>query len=330
MRDRVTGMIVDEINVPSKSLRKEISAKVRIGSQIDDIWYRWKGDAALAPGDVIFCTVLVPAMRAGGKLKFKGTISKELKNRLPQLQRLLSETNDGLHQIEMEIGSTSDVSFPVDRHPEPARGALFHSDVNVFYTLLKNKQQIQDLLFVQNSSNGSGMATIKGKILFKRYASVLNKTFLEVETNSGILIEAPQNQLVSINPLMTIILGMIFSHRFDQLYFPAVNGAGADLGGRLLVLLEPLMKGYGVEMIGYGAHTTVEERIEAIATDPIFMDALRTCWENPYRNYNCGRCAICSRNEKAEKIIKRLGSDEFETFASGLEYQNRPVEELRN
>jgi hypothetical protein len=326
----MTGMIVDEITVSSKSLRKEISAQVQADSQLKPIWYRWKGEAAFAPGDVILCSVLVPAMKAGGTLVFNGTISKELNSRLPQLQRLLIENRVGLRPIEIEVTSISNGSANTQSYPEPTSGALFYSDVSAFYTLLKNHQQIQDLVFVQNSLNGSGMATIKGKILFKRYASVLKKTFLEIETNSAILMEPPKNRQAFANSLMAIVLAMIFSSRIDHLYIPSANGAGSDPGDRILELLSPLLKEHGTEMIVGDAGKTVGEKIGAIASDPLFMDALRTCWENPYRNYNCGRCAICSRNEKAEKIVKRLGSDEFEKFASGLEYKNQPDSELRN
>ena len=326
----MTGMIVDEITVSSKSLGKGISARVQTDTQLNTIWYRWKGEAALAPGDVIFCSVLVPAMKSGGKLVFNGTISKELNNRLPQLQRLLNDNHAGLKPIDIEVSSISNISASAQSYPEPICGALFYSDVSAFYTVLKNHQQIQDLVFVQNSLDGSGMATIKGKILFKRYASVLKKTFLEIETNSAILMEPPKIRQAFANPLMTIVLAMIFSSRIDHLYIPSTNGAGSDPGDRILELMIPLFWEYGTEMIVCDAGKTVGEKIKAIASDPLFMDALRTCWENPYRNYNCGRCATCSRNEKAEKIIKRLGSDEFEKFASGLEYKNQPDSELRN
>ena len=325
----MTGMIVDELSDSSESLRKEISARIQTGSNQNQIWFRWKGDTVLVPGDVIFCTILVPAMRAGGKLEFHGSISRELAGVLPELQILLMQNDRSLQQIEIE---TQSVDGPQSEggHPSPSAGALFQSDISAFYILLKNHQQIQDLVYVQNSTDGSFMATFKSKTLFKRYASVLNKNFLELETNSDLLFGAAYNGRMSGNPLMAIILGMIFNNRIHCLYVPALNGQRGNAGSLIVDLLKPLADKYGTELVEYGAEVNTEEKIAAIAADELFMDALRTCWENPYRNYNCGRCATCSRNEKAQKIVKRLGSDEYEKFASGIEYQSRLNGNLRN
>ncbi len=66
----MTEMWVDDIGTASETLRKEITAQVVSGSQILNIWYLWKGEACPVPGDVIICSVLVPAMQSGRKIIF--------------------------------------------------------------------------------------------------------------------------------------------------------------------------------------------------------------------------------------------------------------------
>ena len=213
---------------------------------------------------------------------------------------------------------------------EPVSGALFNSDISTFYTLLKNREYVHDLVFVQGANSEPGMLNLKSKMLFKRYASVLDKKFLEVETNSNIIFDTLSSMHISKTPLMTTILGLIFNQRFDYFYFPDSNGVKVPGGGRLIELVKPLFGVDGVSMVEHGSDATLDQKIDAVESDALFMEALRTCWENPYRNYNCGRCATCSRNEKARKIVKRLGSDEYEKFASGVEYKSQPATEMRN
>ena len=334
----MTQLIVDEIEVLSETVRKEIRAQVVDGTQKDSVWFRWKGDITPVPGDVLFCAALIPAMKAGRNLVFKGQLSRELTDLHPRIQSFLAQVDNDLRLVEVEIKEVIEETPAFESSRDPVGATLFNGDIDAFYTLLLHRGSIRDLVFLQGSEAESGIRNFKKKMLFKRYAAVLDKKFIEVETNADRLFEiSPKQNSGVFSPasfarqsMMMVILGLIFSGRFDDFYFPIVQGTESSFNIGWIDLFDPLFKPQGANIIKHGSKQSIEEKINAIVSNERFMEALRTCWENPYRNYNCGRCATCSRNEDPRRIVKRLGSDEYAEFTSSFDYVSQTSDPLRN
>ncbi|MCP4751737.1 MAG: hypothetical protein GY866_12645 [Proteobacteria bacterium] len=306
----MTDMIVDEIEEKSGFFGKEITARVANGRRQTPVWFRWTGESCPVPGDVFLCAVLQPAMRNGGKLVFKGSVSRGLAELLPRIQEAFVEEGDSLRPVEVDIETVSKADRPKSRDTASVQGSLFNRDINAFYTLLKKQEKVQNLLVVHGHHSGSYMQRFRSRALIKYHASVLKKTVVEVETNSNVLYGNSEGTINPDYPMLLAAVGLIHSGTFSRLYLPAHNGFESGKTDRLTEVINTLLKENGTTLIHHGSDVDEAEKIDTIASNDLFIEALRMCWENPTRNYNCGRCRRCTRNDEPQQIVKRLGIED--------------------
>ena len=72
-------------------------------------------------------------------------------------------------------------------------------------------------------------------------------------------------------------------------------------------LINTLLKETGPILIPHGLDVDEDKKINALAASDRFTEALRICWENPTRSYNCGRCPNCTRMGDPINTVAKWG-----------------------
>ena len=96
-----------------------------------------------------------------------------------------------------------------------------------------------------------------------------------------------------------------YSHKFSILYIPSSNNPALKRNHCVYDLINAFLKETGQALFHHGSYVTEYDKVNAIASNDLFTEALRICWENPTRSYNCGRCPNCTRKDDPIKTVAR-------------------------
>ena len=187
-------------------------------------------DPALVPSpEALLAVTLMPAMRAGAELQMGSEISKRILDSITTLQDIHHTWYPDIFQHIPVTEAT-----PVERlNPEAQRVGLFFSlGVDSWYTLLKHRDTITDLIFVWGVDIFFGQTSL----------------FEEAKRNLKIVANAFQKNLVIVKTNMT---------EFTELYTPYHHIFGSALSG-----IGHLLSG-GLKTVYISAHLTYKNLIEA-------------------------------------------------------------------
>ena len=262
-------------------------------------------DPALVPSpEALLAVTLMPAMRAGAELQMGTEISKRILEAVPTLQDIHHTWYPDFFQ-HIPVTETT----PVERHnPEAQRVGLFFSlGVDSWYTFLKHRDTITDLIFVW------------GVDIFFNQTSL----FEEAKRNLQIVADAFQKNLVIVKTNMTEFTDPYTP--YHHIFGSALSGIGHLLSGGLKTvyisahltyknlieagshaLVDPLWSSETLQVIHEGEDAPRLEKVRLLAQDEVAMQTLRVCWRNIGEVYNCGTCEKCLRTMVALQAVGAL------------------------
>ena len=307
-------IIIDSIESRSERGRQTLSAKIHTKKKSHSVWFRYKGPPCPLPGDVFLFAVLGTAMRNGRDIVFDPEQAAGQRPEAAVLQERLLEMEEGLSRITVQPGP--DRSKTGNRRKEilsgrkeAGTGFFFAPDVDSFYTIHRHFSTIEQLVFVHWFDPGARfwLPRVKTSRLIRRYACNLGKLLTEVETNlncffldGGGSFDSTSDQVCA-----EAAIGVLLSGQLNRIYLDSRNGRGQDRGkavsGSEAWLDTPL-----IQFRRHLAASTHKEKVVAMVKNEELVSALRLCWENPDRNFNCGRCPECTRNRAAAGLFTGL------------------------
>lgn len=301
------NMKIEDIKEQHGAGRTEITARMITGTKRSSIWFCWNDNSCPVPGDVFLCAVLQRAMNSGGKLFFNGSVSSRLAKLLPQIQEALLKNDNSLRPVDIVIKTVLDIAPENKRNETLIHGSIFNRDIDTLYTLLKRQDTVNNLLVFHGDYLGSYLKKYQHRHHIKYQTSVLNKHFLEAATNVNGLYKSKNGEVNLDNPLLVAAISLIYSHKFSILYIPLSNNSELRRNDCVYDLINAFLKETGPALVPHGSDVTEYDKINAIASNNLFTEALRICWENPTRSYNCGRCPNCTRKDDPIKTVAKWG-----------------------
>jgi hypothetical protein len=271
------------------------------------LWYRFPLDYITAVSaqlnDAFVAVLLTPAMALGERLRIEGAVSGQLMQSLPRLQAIYQEWNAGLSIISVE---SSGVDLSTSHDGRARRVSLFFSlGVDSFYSLLKNNRDhpgdektIDDLLFVR----GLDIAIDDPKVddLFcmsvlnaKRVADRFRKTLVVASTN----LRQFTNRFVSwgktCHGAALASIALALGEGFTEVNIASTYDWEHLMPWGSHPKLDPLWSNGKVLLTHDGNEATRLDKTRLVSREPIALETLRVCYENPDSRYNCGRCQKC-------------------------------------
>lgn len=274
------------------------------------------GDVELRPSAAAQIAVgLLPAMRHGTPLTVEGDIDRRLQRGLQTIQDIQVAWVPNLRRIK--------VNCPVVEVPSRTAsrvGCFFTGGVDSFYTLLKHRTEITDLIFVHGYDVPLDNLPLRRQVsnAITQVAALAGLGVVEIETDVRAFLD-PHVRWGAAHGAALAAVGHLLSGQFGKVYIGS-SYSYADLfpwGSH--PLFDPLWSDGAVEFVHDGCEATRVEKIGFIASHELALQHLRVCWQNPGGAYNCGRCDKCLRTMISLEVSGSLSK--CATFSEPLDPQ---------
>ncbi|HEC12979.1 MAG TPA: hypothetical protein ENI80_06960 [Acidiferrobacteraceae bacterium] len=240
---------------------------------------------------------------------------------LPELMGIYSLWEAGAGKIDISnLMPTSRDSRETNRV-----GVFFTGGVDSFYTLLKNRDEIDDVIFVHGFDVNLGDVEHRNRVsrLVNRVGGELGVNVIEIETNLRSLLDRYVSWNMAHGAAMAAVAHLL-SPLFSRIYIASSFSYDMIFNWGSHPLLDPLWSSGTLQLIHHGCETKRVDKVAYISAYDIVMKNLRVCYKNlSYPKgghdwgYNCGVCEKCLRTMTALRVAGKL--EECRTFARPID-----------
>jgi len=280
-------------------------------------FYFQSTDIRLVPNNEAFiATTLLPCMVTGNDLLIDGPVSKSFLQSLQTIIDIYHVWHPKLRRVQINN------PIPAERErPSNARvGLFFTCGVDSWYTLLKHRDEITDLIHIQGLEHlpEDSPGYLPSAQLVRRVAARLGKNVIEVETNLRPLYDAHRIRWVQEgHGAVLVSVGHLLYPEFGRIYIAASHTYAHIKPWGSSPLLDPLWSTEGLEFVHDGCEASRVEKVRCVARSDLALQNLRVCFERPVHALNCGRCEKCIRTMLELLAVGAL--DRCTAFEVGLD-----------
>jgi len=294
-----------------------VEAELQIGPTSHHIYFR-SNDIILSGNMEAFLTLaLLPSMTKGGALVADGKASQRFLDALHTILDIYCVWEPSLHRVEIKN------VIPVIRDcPKEDRvGTFFSGGVDSFYTFLKHRDEITDLIFVHGFDVLLENHTLRKKTsdMLHRIGSSFGKRVIEIETNLRLFLDSyfrlSWGTLTFGAGLATV--GHLLSPFFKKIYIPGSHTYADLIPLGSHPLLDPLWSTETLEFIHDGCEAKRIDKVALLSEYDLALQSLRVCFFNIHGTYNCGQCEKCLRTMINLHVVGAL--DRCTTFETRLD-----------
>jgi len=299
-------MVIDEMEVSRVRGRETLSASITQADRQCRLWFRWNGELSPLPGDTLLLAALQPAMAMGCDLVMEEPTSARLIEFISTTQQQLQMLLPHLTIIEIEAENSHQSTTGLNSQASLPTGILFDGGIDAFYTFHQHQQEIQTVIYVSDFDDDEEIRYRQGNSIKSagHRAAELGKTLLQVDTNLRQFLRSFDYHPRFHQSLISGVIGILLSGQLSKLFVP--NPA-------LSAGLDRIFNGtYPDQQIRF-AHDGIDVdpliKMDALRTDQTILRSLQVCWDNPQRDYNCGRCKKCTRRVPSRRLVELLGRE---------------------
>ena len=300
-----------------------VEASVQFGDTTSTIFFECDDPALTPMQEALVALTLFPAMRAGVELQVGGGVSKRVLGNLPELQELIHTWMPDHFQPVPVTGAV-----PVEKKNRGATrvGSFFSGGVDGWYTLLKHRDEITDLILVWGFDIPLDKSVLFDQVRqnAQRVADEMGKNLVVVKTNLREVID-PLVAWKWMHGLAIAAVANALSGEFQRIYISTSQWHGHQPANGSHLQLDPLWSPESLELVHEGLEATRLEKIHQVAQHDIALQTLRVCYLNLWGAYNCGRCEKCLRTMVALQIVGAL--ERCTTFRGPID--TRRIRQLR-
>ena len=193
--------------------------------------------------------------------------------------------------------------------PNALRAIFFTGGVDSFYSLLKHRDCLDRLVFVQGFD--IGLTDIEQYQLVESHledvAKRLGKTLLIVSTNLRALADLFLDWATRYHGAGLASVGLALEGNPRTLLIPSSFRYADVIPWGSHPLVDPLWSTEGCSFVHDGNEASRPEKIRLeLARSEVALAHLRVCWESKCGCYNCGVCEKCLRTMLSLKIANAL------------------------
>lgn len=283
----------------------------RVSAEIDDapVYFESRDSELLPSPEAFGSALLIPALEAGRELRIESPVDPIWARNLAELTVIFSRWWGVPELLPQFVVAPADAGR--NGH---ATGLCFTSGVDSFYSLLRGKDPVDALIFVQG------------------YDMKLEDEWrmIHAERGMGAVAQATRTRLIVIRTNLREHPLMKFAH-WDQAHGGALAAVGHLLTGALGRLIvassyqrglatphgshrrsDPLWSSSAIEVLHRGDERWRHDKLRAIGDERLVQQHLRVCWQNRARTGNCSRCEKCVRTMLTLAQCGKLA--DFEAF----------------
>lgn len=308
------------ISTLKNDLSNAVEAEFSIGGKCFEIFFRSNGDTPLSgTSEALIASALLPAMRAGGgPLVSQGEISQKFLCGLARIQDIYCQWKTSLRRVVVE----NIVPVPQVNPAANRVGVFFSGGVDSFYSLLKHRDEITDLIFIHGADIPLDNTLFRKAVSqrLRDVAASFDKNVIEIETNIRELLDPYVNWAFVSHGAALASIGHLLTPYFRRIYIAASHtcpdfspwGSHPDL--------DPLWSSDTLEFIHDGFEVTRVDKVGFITKFDTALQHLRVCNNKSLSAYNCGTCEKCIRTMINLKVHNAL--NKCPAFGRELELKN--------
>lgn len=246
-------------------------------------------------GDALVLSVLAPAMRAGSHVRLPENIpvSSQIAANLDGIQRIAMSWNPALKKVRLEAALYE---------PTPATapvGLFYAGGVDSSYSLISHRDEVDLLIIVFGFDHTMSDVEMRESVdRNARFAQRLGKELIPTQTNhSRFVTDLGVTRAFMFGTTLASVALLLGLRRC----FVASSHSPTNLrpDGSHPILDHRFSNGV-TEIVHDDFSINRVEKTSTVATEPVFLDNLRVCWEFP--NRNCGSCPKCVRTMTALRL----------------------------
>lgn len=264
--------------------------------------------------EAFIALALLPAMKRRADILARGTISPIFLWGIETIQEVFHEWKPSYTPTAVRGIQTA----WEERPPDGRVGVFFSGGLDSFYTFLKRKDEITDLIFIHgfdlNLNDHAGRA--QALEMVKRAGDHFGVRVLEIETDVRAFLESYVFWGLSHGAALAGI-GHLLSPEFKRIYIPGAGIYASLIPWGVHPLLDSFWSSEALDFVSDGYEAARVKKAALLAVHEIALQNLRVCLRNPGSAVNCGECEKCVRTMVDLRINRAL--ERCTTFRTQLD-----------
>lgn len=299
---------------PAADADGRLGIAIRMGGQEHGVFYQSR-DIRLTPTlDACLCLTLLPAMSQGAAVQARGPVSPRLLAASERIMDVVCGWQPSLHRVRIEgaVPRTAAAGGP-------RVGTFFSGGLDSFYTLLKHRDEITDLIHIYGFQRQPSDIALRQRTseLVRRVGVELGKNVIEVESNYRSFLQPYVSHTLLAHGASLATVGHLLGPDFHRIYIAATYHRDDLFPWGSHPDLDPLWSTESLDVVHDGCEATRVDKARLVAQSDIALQSLRVCHHNPRENLNCGECEKCIRTMINLAAVGAL--ERCRTFAKPLD-----------
>ncbi|GGD00812.1 hypothetical protein [Halopseudomonas salina] len=243
--------------------------------------------------EAAICMAALGAMRNGCDLLISDPVSESFIKNQEKLFDIFSKWFPEFYRSSFKCHHTKQI----EKQSTGRIGCFFTGGVDSFYTFLKHRSVLTDLIYVHGYD-------VKLEDREKRRAisamgqAIEKETgvrFIEIETNAIRLFKDFGKWGLHGHGFGLGTIVRLLDDYLDCIYIPSSFATAELMPWASHPETDVLFADEAIAVVHDGCEATRTDKVRLIASEPLALRHLRVCWEKLEGAYNCGRCEKCLR-----------------------------------
>lgn len=259
--------------------------------------------------------VALGAMDSARALSLAGPVSRQFVDNQRQLMEIFSGWFKRYRPVDIQVEAWRE-TMPV---AGSRVGCFFTGGVDSFYSFLKHRAEITDLIFVHGYDVDLDDMPRREQVraMGQALAEACGVRFIELETNAIRLFRDFGRWGLHAHGYGLGSAARHLAGYLGRLYVPSSFAHAELMPWASHPQTDPLFSDERLQVIHDGCEAGRVDKIRALAGDPLALAHLRVCWERVEGAYNCGRCEKCLRTMTSLQALGVL--QQCRTFAPQID-----------
>ncbi|MCF8261478.1 MAG: hypothetical protein K9J12_11945 [Melioribacteraceae bacterium] len=312
---------IENINLTEDKLRLEFDLK--IDSAVHPLYFQSNNVPLKVSNEAFIAIAIIPAMSTRSNILLDGEIDSRFSKALPTIQTIFQQWYPHQQFQKFELSNPIIESRDIETKRNRV-GSCFSAGVDSFYTFLKNKEEIDDLVFLngfERSLDDQVVSEQTSKIIHKIGAN-FDKNVIEMKSNVRRFLSKFVYSGIHHGAMLAAV-GHLLSGSLSKLLIPSsVTYQYLGAWGSHPIL-DPLWSSNSLEIANDGTDAGRIQKLKFVSESDYALNNMRVCSQNKGTWLNCGECEKCIRTMTGLLGINKL--DKCTTFSKKLS-----VEGLKN
>ena len=285
---RIGSSIADAEQVPC------ITFRFQVDSRSYDLYVK-SHSLVEQPGlDAAIPLAILPAMRLRKAIHVNGAVSRTFIDGVKRAMRFYATSFEGFSEVPI----TADSCYEARPGPSQRRASFFSGGVDSFFTLLKGRNELTDIITIRgfDMSLGDADRWEKTRASAHAVAAELGIRFHELESNFGSMIKEFGLWIEHGHGLALACAARSLAGLFAEIRIPGTFSSDGQIPWGSSAFSDPEFSDERLAIIHDTCAATRTDKIEFLAQQPLALQYLRVCpGVKNDANYNCCRCEKCLR-----------------------------------